>query len=100
MISAAGTDRELPGPGHLPDAADQLFPEGSMSIKTRLIWRLLASVTIAGAAATGNSADLALTASWDTFLVSEQGVPPTLSTAGFAVVDVDEDGRDEIIVGI
>jgi outer membrane protein assembly factor BamB len=70
-----------------------------MRMKTRLIWRVLATVTIAGAAATGNSADLALTASWDTFLVSEQGVPPTLSTAGFTVVDVDEDGRDEIIIG-
>ena len=68
-------------------------------MKTRLIWRLLTTVTIVGVAATANPADLALTASWDTFLVSEQGVPPTLSTAGFTVVDVDEDGRDEIIIG-
>ena len=70
-----------------------------MRMKTRLIWRLLATVTIVGGAATANPADLALTASWDTFLVSEQGVPPTLSTAGFTVVDADEDGRDEIIIG-
>jgi outer membrane protein assembly factor BamB len=70
-----------------------------MSMKTRPIWRLLATVTILGGAITGNSADLALTASWDTFLVSEQGVPPALSTAGFIVVDADQDGRDEIIIG-
>jgi outer membrane protein assembly factor BamB len=70
-----------------------------MSMTTRLSWRLLAAVALASGAATGNSADLALTASWDTFLVSEQGVPPTLSTAGLTVIDVDGDGRDEIIVG-
>lgn len=75
------------------------FSEGSMHMKTGLVWRLLATVSMVGVAATGNSADLALTASWDTFLVSEQGIPPTLSTAGFTVIDVDEDGRDEIIVG-
>lgn len=68
-------------------------------MKTRLIWRLLSTFAMLGVAATGNPADLALTASWDTFLVSEQGVPPTLSTAGFTVVDADEDGRDEIIIG-
>src|SRR4051812_5906427 len=70
-----------------------------MSKTTRRIWRLLAAVAFVGIAVRGNAADLALTASWDTFLVSEQGVPPTLSTAGFTVVDVDGDGRDEIIVG-
>jgi outer membrane protein assembly factor BamB len=67
-----------------------------MTSFTRL---LLAAVAFTGFTAHAQAADLALTASWDTFLVSEQGVPPTLSTAGFTVVDVDGDGRDEIIVG-
>jgi outer membrane protein assembly factor BamB len=60
---------------------------------------LLAGVLTATFSPRGPAADLALTASWDTFLVSEQGVPPTLSTAGFTVVDVDDNGRDEIVLG-
>jgi hypothetical protein len=67
-----------------------------MHIRVGILGFLFMASGVAGAA------DLALTASWDTFLTwaGDSGGAPTLATPAFTVLDSDGDGRDEIITGV
>ena len=72
-----------------------------MRARVKSVWRLgVLAAALAPMLAFG--VDLALTSSWDSFMVwaGDSGLAPTIATPGFTVVDPDGDGRDDIIMGV